>query len=124
MPINISFPFSQPDQQVDTLTFNSEIDNGNSGVSQTIDWTSGNKQKTTLTDNASFSFTDPSGPTNVVLHVVQDGTGGRNPSWPSSVKWEGGTKPDLSGDAANTERIFSFYFDGANYYGQATNTVS
>lgn len=98
--------------------FDAEYDNGNSGAADTIDWGNGNKQKSTLTDNATFTFTNPGGACNVVLNLVQDGTGSRNPTWPASVKWAGGSEPTWSTGAGAID-IVSFYFDGTNYYGAA-----
>lgn len=99
-------------------TFDAEVDNGNSSTADTIDWTAGNKQKSTLTGNVTYSFTDPSGPCNLMLKLVQDGTGSRTATWPVSVKWSGGTAPTLS-TAASAVDIVSFYFDGTSYYGQS-----
>src|SRR3990167_2388356 len=102
----------------ETAYFDAEVDNGNSGAADTIDWTVGNKQKSTLTDNATFTFTAPPGPCNIILKLVQDATGSRNPVWPATVKWSGGAEPTWS-TAASAVDIASFYFDGTNYYGQA-----
>ena len=107
-------------QEVKSATFNGEVDNGNSSTADTIDWGAGNKQRSTLTDNCTFTFTAPAGVTNVILKLIQDGTGSRTVTWPSSttVKWAGGTAPTLS-TAAGAIDIVSFYFDGTNYFGQA-----
>lgn len=101
-----------------TMAFSSEVDNGNSGSADTIDWTLGNKQKSTLTGNATFTFTPPPGPCNLVLKLVQDATGNRNPVWPATVKWAGGVEPSWS-TAAGALDIVSFYYDGTNYFGAA-----
>ncbi|GIW70312.1 MAG: hypothetical protein KatS3mg101_1059 [Patescibacteria group bacterium] len=98
--------------------FDAEYDNGNSGASATINWTNGNKQKLTLTGNATLTFTNPSGACNLILKLVQDATGGRSPTFPSSVKWVGGSAPTWS-TAANAVDIVALYFDGTNYYAQA-----
>ena len=50
--------------------------------------------------------------------VIQDDTGGRTATGPASIKWPGGSAPALSTEA-NAIDIFTFYFDGTNYYGQA-----
>lgn len=100
------------------VTFNSEVDNGNSSTADTIDWTAGNKQKSTLTGNCTYTFTAPSGPCNVLLKIVQDATGSRTVVWPASVKWPAGVAPTLT-TTANAIDIVSFYYDGTNYYGQA-----
>ncbi|MHA1883082.1 MAG: hypothetical protein ACTSUO_08560 [Candidatus Thorarchaeota archaeon] len=100
----------------DHAYFDAEFDNGNSGTTVTIDWTKGNKQKLTLTDDCTFTFVSPSGPCNLVLKLVQDNTGGRTVTWPASVKWPASTPPVLS-TGANKVDIICFYFDGTNYYG-------
>lgn len=101
-----------------TISFASEIDNGNSSTADTVDWTAGNKQRSTLTGNCTFTFTAPSGPCNLILKLIQDGTGSRTVTWPATVKWPSGSAPTLS-TAASSIDIVSFYYDGTNYFGQA-----
>lgn len=98
--------------------FQAEIDNGNSGTSDTIDWTLGNKQKVTLTGNCTFTFTAPTGATNLSLRVIGNGTG-YTPVWPATVKWDG-TAPTFTGTVSKW-KLISFYFDGTNYTAIATN---
>ena len=99
--------------------FNIEYDNGNSSTADTIDWNNGNKEKSTLTGNCTYTFTSPSGPCNLTFKVIQDATGSRTVTWPATVKWGAGTAPTLS-TAANSIDIVTFYFDGTNYYGVAS----
>ena len=102
-----------------TVYFASEVDNGDSGAADTIDWTAGNKQKSTLTGNCTFTFSpEPSGPSNLTLKLKQDDTGSRTVTWPGDVKWAGGAAPTLS-TGANDVDIISFYYDGTDFYGQA-----
>jgi len=96
--------------------FTSEVDNGNSGTSKTINWTNGNRQKIVLTGNCTFTFTAPSGPTNLLLKLTQDANGSRLITWPATVKWVGRQAPTLSTTAAYVD-IVGLYFDGTNYYG-------
>lgn len=101
-----------------TYTFETEYDWGNSGASANLNWAESQKQKITLNAaTPTLTFTNPSGVGNFLLKLVQDGTGGRVPSWPSSVKWAGGTAPDLASSTGNQTDITTFYFDGTNYYG-------
>lgn len=93
-----------------------EVDNGNSSTADTIVWNKGNIQKSTLTDNCTFTFTAPSAEGSFMLRLVQDGTGSRTVTWPASVKWPGGTAPTLS-TAAGAVDIVTFIYDGTNYYG-------
>jgi len=90
-----------------------------SSGSATIDWTKGNKAAITLTENVTFTFTNPNEACNLVLRLVQDSTGGRTVTWPSGIKWAGGVIPTLTTDA-NAIDIVSFYYDGkGTYYGMA-----
>lgn len=84
----------------------------------TFDWTVGNKFKFTFgAQNETFTFDPaPSNPCNLVLMLVQDGTGGRTVTWPGTVKWVNSTAPTLS-TGANDIDIVAFYYDGTNYYG-------
>jgi len=103
----------------ETIYFDAEFDNGNSGASDTISWKVGNKQKSTLTANCTYTFTAPSGPCNLILHIVQDTTAGWDITWPAAVKWLG-AEPTWT-DGGNSKTILvSFYYDGTNYWGQGT----
>ena len=93
-----------------------EIDNGDSGTADTIDWTLGNNQRSTLTGNVSYVFAPPEGPAHLVLRMIQDATGSRTVSWPAEVKWDGDVEPTWD-TGAGTVNIASFYFDGVGYYG-------
>lgn len=109
---------SNDNRFVGSIYFNQEVDNGNSADADTIDWSTGNKQKSTLTGNATFTFTPPNGPCNLVLKLVQGGTGSYNPVWPATVKWAGGAEPTWSTGVGNVD-IVSFYYDETNYYATA-----
>jgi len=93
-----------------------EIDNGNSGAADTIDFTMGNFQKSTLDGSPTYTFTNPSGPTTVILRLIQDATGSRVATWPATVKWPGGTAPTLTTTALAVD-IVAFYFDGTSFNG-------
>lgn len=93
-----------------------EVDDGNSGTADTIDWGTGNFHKSTLTGNVTYTFTAPDGPGRYQLMLVQDATGSRTATWPATVKWPGGTAPTLS-TAASAVDIITFYYNGTNYYG-------
>jgi hypothetical protein len=102
-----------------TLTkslYTTEDDDGNSGTSLTVNWTERNFKKVTLTGNCTFTFTAPTGATTLILKLLQDGTGSRTVTWPSSVKWSGGTAPTLTTTVGRSD-IISFYFDGTYYIG-------
>lgn len=86
----------------------------------TIDWKLGNHCKVTLGAQAeTFTFTAPSNPCNLTLIVVQDATGGRDITWPATVKWLG-TEATWTDGGASKGIVVGFIYDGTNYWGQAT----
>jgi len=98
-----------------TISFQSEYNNGNSGTSLTVNWNNGNRQKVTMTGNCTFTFTAPSsGVTNLLLKLVQDGTGSRTATWPAAVKWPSGSTPTLT-TTASQEDVVTCYYDGTDY---------
>lgn len=106
-----------------TASFASEVDNGNSGAADTIDWGEGNKQKSTLTDNVTYTFTDPDGPCSLIFRLIQDAGGTNTVTWPAEVLWSGGLAPVITatGDAVD---IVAFYFDDdGNYNGSIVQDV-
>jgi len=102
-----------------TGQYNSTLnDQGNSSTAITINWNQSNVQYVTMTDNATFTFSNPVSGGRYVLVLMQDATGGRTATWPGSVLWPGGTVPTLTATAAKVD-IITFVFDGINsrYYG-------
>ncbi len=108
--------FSAPDSS--TIAMFKETDNGNSGTSKTITWTSSISQKLTLTGDCTLTFTAPDGPCTLTLKLIQDGTGTRLVTWPAAVHWSGGTAPTLTTTASKVD-IIQFYYDGSTYFGRS-----
>jgi hypothetical protein len=84
----------------------------------TINWDTslGQVATVTLANNRTMGA-----PTNLrvgtlILHVIQDGTGGRTLTWNSVFKWPAGVAPALT-TTANRRDLFSFVCDGTNLYG-------
>lgn len=100
--------------------FPPEVNNGNSGTAKTINWLSGNKQKITLTGNATLTFIKPLGVCNLILRCIGDGTG-RTITWDSAVKWSGAA-PTFTGTASKWY-IVSFYFDGTYFSGMYSQEI-
>lgn len=94
--------------------FDTEIDDGNSGTSDTIDWSTGNKHKSTVTGAVTYTFTAPGGPTGLTLKLVNGGS--QTITWPGTVKWPAATAPTFT--VSGTD-IVSFYYDGTSYHGAA-----
>lgn len=92
-----------------------EHDDGNSGTTLTVDFSKWRIHKVTLTGNVTFTFTAPSRANNIVLHLVEDGTGGRTITLPASVKFTGGTTPTWV-TTASAHNVLACYTDATNYY--------
>jgi hypothetical protein len=83
-----------------------------------IDWNLNTGQVATVTLGGNRTM---NAPTNLrvgtfILHVLQDGAGGRTLTWNSVFKWPAGVAPVLT-TTANRRDIFSFVCDGTNLYG-------
>ena len=100
----------------ETITYDTEYNNGNSGASITVDWNNGNKQMVTMTANCTIGFTAPPGPSNLVLRLVQD-AGGTNTIAITGALWPDGDTPTFS-TGGNDVDIVSIYYNGTNYYCQ------
>lgn len=94
-------------------------DNAAAATTATLDGTASKAVRRLLQGNVTLSFSGaPSASqsfSNLVV-LVQDGTGGRTVTWPSSVKWAGGTKPTLS-TAANAIDVIRLTWTGVEWIG-------
>jgi hypothetical protein len=108
----------------DSQTLTNKLHTNPDNTSQTltdganIDWNmnSGHIASVTLAGNRNMNA-----PTNLkkgvyILHVLQDGTGGRTLTWNSVFKWVQAIAPVLT-TTANRRDIISFVCDGTNLYG-------
>ena len=94
-------------------------DAGNSGAAKTIDWANGNTQKVTMTDNCTFTFSNPVAGSTYKLYLIQDAGGTNTHTWTGgglSITWNAATEPTwiTTGDAIN---IAIFDYDGTTYRG-------
>ncbi len=96
--------------------FVGEYDNGNSGASKTIDWSKGDRQIVTMSAACTFTFSNAVKGQTLTLRLVENGTGGYSPTFPT-LKWAGGTvgTPTTTANAIN---LYIFYYDGTNYLAQ------
>lgn len=94
----------------------SENNAGNSSTAITVDLSTGSAQKITLTGNATFALSNPQTGGAYVLKLVQDATGSRTVTWPTTVKWPGGTAPTLTTTAGQVDLV-NLYWDSTDYFG-------
>ena len=97
-----------------TAVFDEEFANGSSGATATINWSNGQKQSITLSENSVLTFTAPAGIGNFLLRAINFGA--FTPTWPATVLWPASTEPSWT--VAGTDLI-GFYYNGTNYHGAA-----
>jgi hypothetical protein len=99
---------------VKNVNFSGIHPNGSSGAAAAINWTNGQKQSITLTDDVAFTFAGGVEGGNYILKMAQDATGGWVPTWPANVKASGASIRVSVGIA--TETVLALYFDGSFYH--------
>ena len=88
----------------------------------TVDCHAGNSFSHTLTENTTFTFTNPpaSGTSYTMsIEIIQDsGASGFTVTWPSSVDWPAATAPTLTATASAKDIfVFTTRDGGTNWYG-------
>jgi len=109
------------DSGAHTIGFTQQTVSYNS-TTTTVDWKLSNKASMTFGAGniGTFAFTNPTNPCNVLLMLIQDGTGSRTvTAWDADILWASGSAPTLS-TAANAVDIVTFYWNGTKYYGVAS----
>jgi len=86
-----------------------------------IDWST-NIKAYCLLDRATttFTFTNPTHPTTLILELVQGSGGSKTASFPATVKWLG-QSATLSTTAGAID-IVNFYWDGTTYFASILNS--
>ena len=99
-------------------------DNGNSGTALTVDLSTGNVHKVTLTGNVTFTLTNPEDSGQYRIEIFT-GTGGFTATWPASVKWVGGAAPTITIGAGKMDLISLLYdATSADYFGWYTQNYT
>jgi hypothetical protein len=88
----------------------------NTGTAYTVVNTAGSILNLTLTGNCVFTFPAASSGGQFTLLLLQDATGARTITWPTSVRWPGGTAPTITATASRTD-VISFVSDGTYWLG-------
>lgn len=92
-----------------------------SGSTETLDIETANVHDVTLTDNCTFTFSNPASSgtaTSFTLLCRQDVTGDRAVTWPASVKWNAGITPVLLTASGDVDMFSFFTVDGGTtWYG-------
>lgn len=88
------------------------------GSTESIDLSQGDMFNLTLNSSVTLTLNNPNR-TVYVFKIKQDSTGSRTITWPSSVKWAGGTAPTLT-TTANAWDIVTLLWDGEYFSGTST----
>jgi hypothetical protein len=96
-----------------SLSYNGEVDNGNSSTADSIDFTTGDLQKGTLTGNCTYTITPPAGAGQVMFRAIQDGTGGRTLTL-SGVTWIG--SPFQPDPTPGSSTFYPLFHDGTTLW--------
>jgi len=86
--------------------------NGASGSAKTINWFNGEVQKVAMTDDCTFTFTNPI--VGICRLWVNNGAFVYTATWPANVKWQDNTSPTFT---ANRIVLIEFYYDDTTYLG-------
>jgi hypothetical protein len=79
-----------------------------------VDWNNSHNQYVTVAGNRTLTFSNPVAGSIYSVKITQDSTGSRTITWPSTVKWAGGSAPTLTTTASRSDVIY-FLYDGTNY---------
>lgn len=90
---------------------------GNLGASPTINWTLGAVQEGTL-DQAvtTVAFTAPPGKARLQLLLTNGPGGNLTVTWPGTVKWTGGSPPNIGNTAGDELLVTLFYYPTGTLY--------
>ena len=101
---------------VSTATANIKSQNLSDAATVTWDTSAGQIATVTLGGNRTIGAPSNLKIGTYILHIYQDGTGGRTATWNAIFKWTAGVAPPLS-TAAGAHDVFSFVSDGTYLYG-------
>lgn len=93
-----------------SFSYNGEV--ATTGATPSVDFSTGDLQKTTLNANATPTFGAPTPNTWVQWHVQQDATGGRSITFPGTVAG----LPPQPAQGINAHTFYGFFYDGTNYH--------
>lgn len=82
----------------------------------TFDMNVSNYHAVTLGGNRTLAVSNTVAGQAFTILLKQDATGSRTVTWFGSILWAGGTVPTLTTTVNKTD-VFTFYYDGTNYYG-------
>ncbi len=89
----------------------------NSSTAITLDLANGTVQIITLTGNCVYTFPTPVAGKGFILVHLQDATGSRTVTWPSTVDWPSATAPTLTATALRADKFVFTAISGTSWLG-------
>ena len=100
-----------------TNGYTEEVFTGNSSTAITLDLANGTVQIITLTGNCVYTFPTPVAGKSCTLIHLQDATGSRTATWPSTVDWPSATAPTLTATALRADKFVFTAISGTSWLG-------
>lgn len=100
-----------------TNGYTEEVFTGNSSTAITLDLANGTVQIITLTGNCVYTFPTPVAGKSFTLIHLQDATGSRTVTWPSTVDWPSATAPTLTATALRADKFVFTAISGTSWLG-------
>ena len=100
-----------------TNGYTEEVFTGNSSTAITLDLANGTVQIITLTGNCVYTFPTPVAGKSFTLIHLQDATGSRTVTWPSTVDWPSATAPTLTATALKADKFVFTAISGTSWLG-------
>ena len=100
-----------------TNGYTEEVFTANSSTAITLDLANGTVQIITLTGNCVYTFPTPVAGKSFTLVHLQDATGSRTVTWPSTVDWPSATAPTLTATALKADKFVFTAISGTSWLG-------
>jgi len=100
-----------------TNGYTEEVFTGNSSTAITLDLANGTVQIITLTGNCVYTFPTPVAGKSFTLIHLQDATGSRTVTWPSTVDWPSAIAPTLTATALKADKFVFTAISGTSWLG-------
>lgn len=94
-------------------------DLGTVGATETVSWANGDRQKMTLDENLTITFSNAAEGQTLTLYMLQDGTGTNTITWADTITWQDGITWGTSyyTQTASKMSIAVITYAGSAYYG-------
>jgi len=93
----------------------SDIVTAADGATVTFDLQDGNIHQVTLGGNRTLALSNEKVGQAFIIRLIQDATGSRDPTWFTTINWDGGEEPTESTDA-NAIDVFGFIVTASGIY--------